>query len=175
MTTPEVQASAGPVGGATAAAERRRQPRYKCEGSAEFSVEGSDIRTWGTLTDISMCGCYVELQATFPVDTQLNLLLEVNEVRVQLSGVVRVSYPFLGMGISFADVSEETKTNLSAVVRTLNGGAIGMGADVVKVVLPQVADCAKAYHAIAAAFVRKTLMTRDEFIEVVRNSQPGTR
>ena len=169
MTKPEVQENAGPVGSA-ATAERRRQPRYKCEGSAEFSVEGSDIRTWGTLTDISMCGCYVELQATFPVDTQLHLLLEVNEIRIQLSGVVRVSYPFLGMGISFSEISDEAKAGLGAIVRTLNGTGSGPG-EVVKIALPQVADCAKAYQAIAAAFVRKSLMTREEFIEVVRHSQ----
>lgn len=171
MTKPDIQGNAGPAGGTAAIAERRRQPRYKCEGSAEFSVEGSDIRTWGTLTDISMCGCYVELQATFPVDTQLNLLLEVNQVRVQLTGVVRVSYPFLGMGISFSEISDEAKANLSAIVRTLNGTVSGPGAGVVKIVLPQVEDCAKAYNAIAAAFVRKTLVTRDEFVEVVRKSQ----
>jgi hypothetical protein len=45
-------------------AERRRSPRYNCEGSAEFRVEGSDVRTWGTLTDISVHGCYIEMTAT---------------------------------------------------------------------------------------------------------------
>jgi hypothetical protein len=37
--------------------ERRQSPRYKCEGSAEFRVGGSDIRTWGTFTDICLRGC----------------------------------------------------------------------------------------------------------------------
>ena len=31
--------------------ERRRYPRYKCEGSVEFRLANSDVRTWGTLTD----------------------------------------------------------------------------------------------------------------------------
>ena len=31
--------------------ERRRSPRYHCSGSAEFQAEGSEVRSWGTLTD----------------------------------------------------------------------------------------------------------------------------
>jgi hypothetical protein len=27
----------------------------------------STVRTWGTFTDLSVGGCYVELKATFPV------------------------------------------------------------------------------------------------------------
>ena len=51
--------SAGPVAEtATAAdsgdrfkgAEKRRSPRYKCEGSAEMCEAGRDIRTWATAT-----------------------------------------------------------------------------------------------------------------------------
>ena len=56
--------------------ERRRSPRLKCAGSAEFRPEGSDVRMWGTLTDISLHGCYVEMNNTFPVETRVNLSLE---------------------------------------------------------------------------------------------------
>src|SRR5271165_2444428 len=52
-------------------AEKRRSPRYKCEGSIEIFQEGSDLRTWATFTDISMHGCYVEATATFPVGTDV--------------------------------------------------------------------------------------------------------
>ena len=47
--------------------ERRQSTRYKCEGSAQFRVNGSDVHTWGTFTDISVHGCYVEMTATYPV------------------------------------------------------------------------------------------------------------
>ena len=71
--------AAGRVGtakfSATAAAPRAVEraaasPRYACSGSVEFRTEGSDVRMWGTLTDISLHGCYVEMTTTFPVDTQ---------------------------------------------------------------------------------------------------------
>ena len=31
--------------------------------------EGCDVRTWATFTDVSLHGCYVEAQATYPVGT----------------------------------------------------------------------------------------------------------
>ena len=59
------------------APERRRSPRYKCEGSAELGVGGTDVRTWGTLTDLSIHGCYIEMTATFPVGAMVDLVLEI--------------------------------------------------------------------------------------------------
>jgi hypothetical protein len=34
-------------------AERRRYPRYKCEGSAEIRTDGSSVRTWATFSEVS--------------------------------------------------------------------------------------------------------------------------
>jgi hypothetical protein len=56
--------------------EKGLNPRYKCEGSAEFRSEGSTVRTWATVTDLSRGGCYVEMQATSPVDTKVNMAIE---------------------------------------------------------------------------------------------------
>jgi len=33
--------------------ERRQSPRLRCSGSVDFRADGSDVRMWGTLTDIS--------------------------------------------------------------------------------------------------------------------------
>jgi hypothetical protein len=72
-------------------------------------VEGSDVHTWGTVTDISQNGCYVELMATFPVGAIVDLQLELNEIRAHVKGEVRVSYPCLGMGIAFREISDENR------------------------------------------------------------------
>ena len=53
--------------------DRRQSPRLRCSGSVEFRAEGSDVRIWGTLTDISLHGCYVEMSTTFPVDARVDL------------------------------------------------------------------------------------------------------
>src|SRR5215467_5875683 len=78
-------------------AEKRRSPRYKCEGSAEMRQEGATVHTWATFTDVSMHGCYVEATATYPVGTVLEMKLSANGFEVLVRGKVRVSYPCLGM------------------------------------------------------------------------------
>jgi len=52
-------------------AEKRRSHRYKCEGKAELREEGRDVRTWATFRDVSLHGCYIEVQATYPVGTTI--------------------------------------------------------------------------------------------------------
>ena len=59
---------------------------------------------WGTLTDISLHGCYVEMNATFPVDTKVDLVLKSFGIRIHTPGRVRATYPSLGMGICFAEI-----------------------------------------------------------------------
>jgi PilZ domain len=101
--------------------ERRQGPRYRCAGSAEFKAEGSDVRMWGTLTDISLHGCYVEMSTTFPVGTKVDLTLEALGIRVRALGVIRVSYPFLGMGISLTEIDPGQQTQLEQLLAALAG------------------------------------------------------
>src|SRR5438270_8499802 len=44
----------------SASAEKRKSPRYKCEGSARIQHVGSATATWAKFADISLHGCYVE-------------------------------------------------------------------------------------------------------------------
>src|SRR5437588_6214320 len=89
--------------------ERRRSPRYRCEGSVEMREEGHDVRTYAAFTDISFHGCYVEATATYPVGTALDLKLEANGFEVRARGTVRVIYPFLGMGIALTEMTEDNR------------------------------------------------------------------
>lgn len=95
--------------------ERRRYRRYAIEGSATFQVKNSNVRTWGRLSDLSSGGCYVESYVPFPVKTELQMMLEVREVRVVAEGVVRVVYPGLGMGIEFTRLSRDSIQELEQV------------------------------------------------------------
>jgi PilZ domain-containing protein len=101
-------------------AEKRRSPRYKCEGSVQLREEGCDVRTWSTFTDISLNGCYVEAQATYPAGTLLHMKLESNVIRVEIKGKVRISYPYLGMGIAFEEISEENANHLKQLLASLS-------------------------------------------------------
>ena len=99
--------------------DRRRSPRFRCAGSAEFTVHDSNIRMWGTLTDISLRGCYVEMSTTFPVDTQMGLVLEAMGIRFHTQGTIRISYPFLGMGILFTEIVADQKALLERLLTAL--------------------------------------------------------
>ena len=76
---------------------------------------------WGTLTDVSLHGCYVEMNNTFPVDTKLSLVLEAMDIRVHTQAVVRVSYPFLGMGLAFLKIDPGQLQQLKQMLHALSG------------------------------------------------------
>ncbi len=104
---------------ATGSQERCQSPRYKCQGSAEFRVEGSDVRTWGTFTDLSIHACYIEMTATYPVGAAVNLGLEMSGMHVDVKGEVRVRYPFLGIGLAFREIPQDSQQRLQEMVRSL--------------------------------------------------------
>ena len=99
----------------SAASERRISRRYQCVGSVELRAEGA-VRLWGTLRDISLHGCYVEMATTFPVGKQLNLALESGGVWVRAGATVRTSYPGLGMGMCFAELAATQQLHLNQIL-----------------------------------------------------------
>jgi PilZ domain-containing protein len=160
--------------------ERRRSPRYKCAGSAEFRVGGTDVRTWGTFTDLSIHGCSIEMTATFPVGSIVDLALEVNGVRVNVMGEVRVSYPFLGIGVAFPDVSPESARTLQSTVGTLlarerkaAGGPASEGSS--QAAAPLIANPAAALQSIADFFESHPILTKNDFLQMIRENQTQVR
>lgn len=160
-------------------AEKRRSPRYKWEGSAEVREDGCDVRTWATFTDVSVHGCYVEAQATYPAGTILHLKREVNDMRVETKGTVRVSYPYLGMGIACTEISEESATNLRKLVTTLSRPCVVMGpgitaslpATALRDAIPLISDPAAAMQTIVEFFETRQMLMREDFLRLLRKSQ----
>jgi hypothetical protein len=161
--------------------EKRRSARYKCEGSIEIFQESSDLRTWATFTDISLHGCYVEATATFPAGTDVRIKLQIQGIQVQSKGKIRVTYPSLGMGIAFTEMSEEDRARLKDLLRTITRPSIALGAGFGSsarahgtsdpISLP--ADPAAALLALIEFFESRQLLMRDEFLRILRKSQPG--
>jgi hypothetical protein len=87
----------------------------------EFRVKGSDVRMWGTLIDISLHGCYIETSNTHAIDTRAHLVLKSSGYRIDTSGVVRASYPALGMGICFTEIEPAQQLQLRQLVEMLAG------------------------------------------------------
>ncbi|MGA2857259.1 MAG: PilZ domain-containing protein [Candidatus Sulfotelmatobacter sp.] len=160
-------------------AEKRRSPRYKCEGSVELREEGCDVRTWATFSDISLHGCYVEAQATYPAGTALHMKLEANGFKVETKGTVRVNYPYLGMGIAFAGMSDEDRARLRELLGSISqpSGIIGPGiasalpATGPLEAVPRVSNPQAAIGALLEFFESRQMLMRDDFLRILRSSQ----
>ena len=162
-------------------AEKRRSPRYKCEGSAQIREEGQEVHTWATFTDVSLHGCYVEAQATYPAGTALHLRLEANGIRVETKGNVRVNYPYLGMGIAFVDMSEENKNRLRQLLATISHPCVIMGPGIASSLpsnapmeaVPLITDPAAAIRDLMDFFESRQMLMREDFLRILRKSQNG--
>jgi len=159
--------------------EKRRSPRYHCEGSVEIREEGCDVHTWASFTDVSLHGCYVEAQATYPVGTILHMKLDANGERVETKGSVRVSYPYLGMGIAFVEMSDENRLRLRALLATVSRSFLTMGPGIASSIpalapmeaLPPITDPGAALKALTEFFESRQMLMREDFLRVIRKSQ----
>lgn len=163
--------------------EKRRSARYQCEGSAGMRADGTDLQTWAKFTDVSLHGCYVEAQATYPVGTILHMKLEANGVRVENKGSVRVCYPHLGMGISFVEATEETRGYLKQMMGSVARPTSIMGPGIASSLsaldptetFPPVTNPTAAMQALVEFFESRQMLMREDFLRIVRKSQsPNT-
>lgn len=150
--------------------ERRQTQRFACSGSVEFKTEGSDVRMWGTVTDISLHGCYLEMSTTFPVNTKASLVIESAGVRVHTQATVRASYPFLGMGMSFTGIEAGQRSRLEEILAALAGQrTIVNDVPSEEPSLAEVVTSADPWactEEIAEFFKKNAALSRDQFYEI---------
>jgi hypothetical protein len=160
-------------------AEKRRSPRYRCQGSAHLRDIDSGVATWATFTDISLHGCYVEAAATHHIGSMLALRIEVNGFRIETRGEVRVIYPNLGMGIFFTTMSDEDRERLRELLRSLSQPSVILGNGVP----PRVSTVSRAdaqgpvtnpkaaIQAMVDFFEDRQILSREEFFRILRKNQ----
>ena len=86
--------------------ERRRHPRYRCQNSIEIHVhDGASF--WGTIAELSLGGCYVEMAIPIQVDTKLKVVMWIDQAKVAAEAEVAHFTPGFGVGIRFTQVSEQ--------------------------------------------------------------------
>ena len=108
----------------------------------------------------------------------VDLGLELQGLRAEVRGEVRVCYPFLGIGIAFREVSDENRLRLQAMVRSLlpaarlgiSGAAAASGAANTPG-SPVVVNPAAALRAVVEFFEVRQLLTKEEFLQLLRKSQ----
>jgi hypothetical protein len=147
-------------------------------GSARVQEIGCTVSTWATVADISAHGCYIETATPVRIGAMLGLKIDANGFRVEATGEVRVLYPGLGMGISFAKMSEDDRERLRQLVRSVLQPSVGMSQKTAgspsgpaSDALSAVANPATALQAIQNFFQHRPVLGREEFLKIVRKSQ----
>lgn len=87
--------------------EQRRFPRKICRLAATVKAEDKSIQLQGTVTDISLDGCYIEMLTPLPSGTFIHASIVLDESQITAMGIVRYSQTGLGMGIEFMAMSPE--------------------------------------------------------------------
>ena len=169
---PQSASAAGPALASSHPQEKRRYPRFKCEGNLELKTDGSTIRTWATFTDISTAGCYIEMMTTFPVGTKMELQLGMLGFLVNGAAIVRATYPFLGMGIEFTNLSQNAREQLDAMIASLAAGRLlSVPPATKKVALPAISEPMAVIDALEQFFETQPSLSTEEFVRLVTASQ----
>lgn len=104
----------------TKSSERRDSTRYACTGRAEFkNIEGG-FKNWGTVSDLSDTGCYIDTMFPLPSKTLLDAQIQVRNVDIRSRALVRSSHPNVGMGVEFVQTSPEDIQRIQTLISTLS-------------------------------------------------------
>jgi hypothetical protein len=88
--------------------ERRQTPRFRCQNSIEVHIEGG-ASFWGTVSDLSLGGCYVEMPLPLQPGTKLKVGIWFGQTKVSAQAQVAHRTPGLGVGLKFIEISEQDK------------------------------------------------------------------
>lgn len=96
--------------------EKRGHHRYECTGAAAVRSQGSRFPVNGTIKDISEGGVYIEATSPLPVNSPVIVKASVDGVVLESEGVVCTSYPMVGMGVRFQNLSTESQEKLEKIL-----------------------------------------------------------
>lgn len=114
------QSALDPEAGASSVSvpERRRFTRHHVSVGIELRQEKSDVPLHLTTCDISAGGCYVETMLPMAAGTKLEIRMWPESGKLLTNGIVRTSYPGLGMGIEFVGITPAETQLLTTFLKT---------------------------------------------------------
>ena len=93
--------------------DRRRSPRYPFVGSIEMREGTSEDKRTARVKELSLNGCYVDIEVPYPMGTSLAIKLYTETEFFEAQASVIYCRPDLGMGLMF----RETKPYYLMVLR----------------------------------------------------------
>jgi hypothetical protein len=85
--------------------ERRHYPRYRCQNSIEIYINHASF--WGTLADLGLGGCYIEMAIPIEVGTKVRVAIWIGQTKAWADAEVAHRTPGFGVGIRFTKISDQ--------------------------------------------------------------------
>jgi hypothetical protein len=118
--TAETQNATGEAPPESKGRERRRYPRFSCEGRAEVSLPHGGLLVRGRILDVSIAGCFIETSAiNLERGTHVEVFFESRQLRFRVAGNIAVLHPPTGVGISFLHPSIRVAQQIGQLVKEL--------------------------------------------------------
>jgi len=104
----------------TLQANRRRHPRYACEGHAEVCLPNGGLLVRGRILDLSLSGCFIETAAiNLERGTHVEVYFTTHQLQFRVAGNIAVLYRKRGAGIAFQNLSSRNTRQIAELVHEL--------------------------------------------------------
>jgi hypothetical protein len=98
--------------------ELRQNARYRCQNSVEIHTHlGASF--WGTVADLSLGGCYVEIPIPLEPGTKLKVGIWFGQTKAWAEAQVAHRTPGLGIGLKFTEIAEHDLNQIRRFLETL--------------------------------------------------------
>ncbi len=98
--------------------EHRKNPRYRCQNSIEIHVpDGPSF--WGTVADLSLTGCFVEIPIPFEMGKNLKVGIWFGQNKAWAQARVAHRTPGVGVGLRFTEISDQDLDLIRQFLKTL--------------------------------------------------------
>jgi CheY-like chemotaxis protein len=95
---------------------RRGEVRYACHLGAEVYQQGSKVKNYCHLSDLSPGGCYLEMPLAFETGSAVVIVVRTHDMKLHLTGEVKAAHPGYGMGISFRLNTREERQGVQQLI-----------------------------------------------------------
>ncbi len=102
-----------------ASTELRTTPRFRCQNSIEVHVNGG-ASFWGTVADLSLTGCYVEMPIPLEPGTKLKVGIWFGQTKAWAQAQVAHRTPGLGIGLKFLEISDADRDQVRRFLASLS-------------------------------------------------------
>jgi PilZ domain-containing protein len=91
--------------------EGRTAARFRCQNSIEVHLK-TGASFWGTVADLSLGGCYVEMPIPLETGTKLRVGIWLGQNKAWAEAQVAHRTPGMGIGLKFIEISQEDRDQI---------------------------------------------------------------